>query len=198
MLLYFPLVVKKQGDFESPKREKIYYRENTVAGSSKQFMKVRHIIVKGSNHAIGKKIAEIAKRLNVRLQPLGDKIINKIQRRYIRNNCPEFYERMRGVADAYGVDISNNNYDFSHLWIIPSKFFGCSVVFYPKLFTENQHDIMSRNLDFIREASIMSKVYIFERYPDRGYASLSICAFDLLGGAYCCSFRRRRNNCKIW
>ncbi len=162
--------------------KKNYYQENIVAGGSRQFMEVRHIIIKGSNYAIGKKIGEIAKKLNVRLQPLEDKIINKIQRKYIRNNYPEFYERMRGFADAYGLDISNNNYDFSHLWIIPSKFFGCSVVFYPKSFTENQHDIMSRNFDFIREASIMSKVYIFELYPDKGYSSLSICAFDLLGG----------------
>ena len=30
--------------------------------------------------------------------------------------------------------------------------------------------------------AVMSRPYIFELYPDQGYASLSICAFDLLGG----------------
>ena len=30
--------------------------------------------------------------------------------------------------------------------------------------------------------AVMSRPYIFEMYPDQGYASLSICAFDLLGG----------------
>ena len=30
--------------------------------------------------------------------------------------------------------------------------------------------------------AVMSRPYIFEMYPDQGYASVSICAFDLLGG----------------
>ena len=145
-------------------------------------MEVRHIIIKGSNYAIGKKIAEIAKRMNIAPKPSGNRILNRIQRKYIKNNYPEFYERMKGIADAYGIDINNDNYDFSHLWIIPIESFACSVVFYPKSVTENHHDILSRNFDFIREPSIISKVYIFELYPNKGYASLSVCSFDLLGG----------------
>lgn len=182
----FLLNCQERRAHQSVDSEENYYRERFIATVSGEFLEVNHIKIKGSNYAIGKKIAEITKRLLIRPKQSDDIIINRIQRKYIKNNYPEFYERMRGVADVYGIDINDDNYDFSHLWIIPIESFvksmGCSVVFYPKSFTENSHDILSRNFDFIREPSIMSKIYIMELYPDKGYASLSICSFDLLGG----------------
>ena len=178
----FAINCRKQENLQSLKSGESYYKESIVTTCSGKFMEVHHIIIEGSNYAIGRKIAEIAKKMNIEPKPSGDKVFNRIQRKYIKNNYPEFYERMKGVADAYGIDINNDDYDLSHLWIIPIESFACSVVFYPNSFTENHHDILSRNFDFIREPSIISKVYIFELYPDEGYASLSVCSFDLLGG----------------
>jgi penicillin V acylase-like amidase (Ntn superfamily) len=70
---------------------------------------------------------------------------------------------------------------------------GCSVVFYPASATENGHNILSRNYDFAtgdiltgkrlpKGRAAMARPYLFEIHPDRGYSSLSLCAFDYLGG----------------
>ena len=171
----------------------ISWRETIVAGSTDAYMEVRHIVLKGSNYAIGKKIAEIALEHNIQLNPRGDPVRNKVQRAYMEKNYPIYSERMKGIADGFGVSFDNNEYDLSFLSQYPSSRPGCSVVFYPGTFTENGHGVLSRNYDFTTgtfqgrrpqedEMAVMSRPYIFEMYPDQGYASLSLCAFDLLGG----------------
>ena len=169
------------------------FKETVVAGTAEDFMLVRHLVIRGSDYGIGKKIGEVAREFGVRMAPSADSLRNKVQREYVKNNYPILYERMRGVADAFGLDINDAHYDFSSLSQYPSRGPGCSAVFYPGAFTENGHSILSRNYDFTTgdfqgrrtqsdELPAMARPYIFELYPDRGYASLSICAFDLLGG----------------
>jgi len=178
---------KKNGE------ESVYYQEKIVTGGPENFVEVHHIIIKGSNYAIGKQIAEIAQDMNIKVQPSNNRLRNKIQRKYIKDNYPIFYERMKGYADSYGIDIRDNRYDFCGLSQSPLPTYGCSVVFYPKSYTKNKHSILSRNYDFTtgtaqgkipkeNEFAMMSRPYIFELYPDKGYASISIYAFDLLGG----------------
>jgi predicted choloylglycine hydrolase len=100
---------------------------------------------------------------------------------------------MKGIANAFGIALTDDRYDFSFLSQFPASRLGCSVVFYPGEYTEDSHSILSRNYDFTTgtfqgkrpqegEMAVMSRPYIFELYPDQGYASVSICAFDLLGG----------------
>jgi len=174
--------------------DKIYFDEKIVVGSPDHFMEVRYVILNGSNYGIGKKIAEIAQRDNIRFGTSRDKLRNEVRRKYISRNYPIFYERMKGVAEAVGLNVEDNAYDFSGISqynVIPPV--SCSVVFYPGEFTENGHGVLSRNFDFTTgtiqfkqpkegEMRAVSRPYIFEMYPDQGYASLAICAFDLMGG----------------
>jgi predicted choloylglycine hydrolase len=176
--------------------KELYSKETIVAGGPNQFMEVRHVVLKGSNYEIGKKIAEIVRRDGVQMQPFGDPLRNKVQREYMERNYPIIYERMKGVADVFGLSIENDAHDFSAVpqhseLFVPS---GCSAVFYPAQFTKSGHDILSRNFDFSTgtlgqgkrpqagEMVAMARPYVFEVYPDKGYPSLYLCAFDLLGG----------------
>jgi len=193
MLVFFVAGCANWEATERSDSEQVYFRETVIAGGPDQFMEVRHVVIKGSNYAIGKKIAEIAQDVGVRMTPYGDRTRNGVQREYITRNYPILYERMKGVADAYGLDIRDDGYDFSALSQYPSNVWGCSAVFFPGAFTKGGRGILSRNYDFTtgtlqgrrpgeNEMAAMSRPYIFELYPEEGYASLSLCAFDLLGG----------------
>lgn len=192
-LLLALLSCVKRDSTQSNSSQELYWRETIVAGAPHQFMEVHHILLKGSNYAIGKKIAEIARANHIHLTPTGDALRNRVQREYMQQNYPVLFERMKGLADGYGIAIGNNDYDCSTLSQFPRARPGCSVVFYPGTETVSTHSILSRNYDFTtgtfqgkrpqeHEMAVMSRPYIFELYPDQGYASLSICAFDLLGG----------------
>jgi predicted choloylglycine hydrolase len=170
------------------------YEQRVVAGSPEDFMMVRHVVLKGSNYAIGKMIGELVRENeNSGPVPSGDRRRNKVQRRYMADNYPILYERMQGLADAFGISIDDDAYDLTSL--MQSHLFrpGCSAVFYPRGFTLNGHSIMSRNFDFTTgtimgtlpkgdQMPALARPYIFEIYPAEGYASISICAFELLGG----------------
>ena len=172
--------------------QQVYCEEKIVAGGPEHFMEVRHVVLKGTNYQIGKKIAEIAKREGIVAEPFGDPLRNRVQRAYIENSYPILYERMKGVADAYGLSIENDIYDFSSVGE-PIEPPACSAVFYPGQFTRNVHGILSRNYDFTTgnlqgkypgedEKAVMARPFIFEIYPDNGYPSLYINNFDYLGG----------------
>jgi hypothetical protein len=73
-------------------------------------------VIGGSNQAIGKKIAEIAReRYGVRLAENPDPIYGKARLSYMERNYPILLERMKGVAAAYGVDVGDGAVDFSSL-----------------------------------------------------------------------------------
>jgi predicted choloylglycine hydrolase len=170
------------------------YEQRVVAGSPDHFMMVRHVVLRGSNYDIGKMIGElVSENDNVRPATSADHRRNRVQREYMARNYPIMYERMRGLADAFGLSMDDDAYDLTSL-MQPHLFGpGCSAVFYPGAFTLNGHSIMSRNFDFTtgtimgtraegERLPALARPYIFEIYPDKGYASISICAFDLLGG----------------
>ncbi|UCH95085.1 MAG: linear amide C-N hydrolase [Candidatus Aminicenantes bacterium] len=170
----------------------LQYQETVVAGSTGDFMLVRHIMIKGCNYEIGKKIAEIAKKDQGQVLPVSDTLKNRVRRLYIKKNYPTFYERMRGVAAGFGLDVEDDRYDFTALSQGPANP-GCSVVYYPPGVTENKHGILSRNYDFTTgnfqgrrlkpgQLSATARPIVFEIYPDNGYPSLFICAYDMLGG----------------
>jgi predicted choloylglycine hydrolase len=173
------------------------YKETIVAGSQDKFAEVRHVVLKGSNYDIGRQIGEIAIRDGSVVRPQGNSILNSTKRIYMQKTYPIHYERMRGLAAAYGLDITDDSYDLTGL---PQPQFqpssagpGCSVIFYPAGYTETGHSILTKNYDFITGdingrrpqksgQALMSRPYIFEIYPDKGYSSLSICAFEYFGG----------------
>src|SRR5262245_15898464 len=64
-------------------------RDAVVAGGPKDFMEVRHLVLKGSNEAIGKALATIAiDRYGVKPAPSTDRFRTGVQRRYIEKNYP--------------------------------------------------------------------------------------------------------------
>jgi len=112
---------------------------------------------------------------------------------YFARNYPAYFERMKGTAVAFGLPFEDDQYDFTGLWqsFMPAP--ACSAVFYPGSSTENGHSVLSRNYDFITgtlrgtppqpgEMAAMARPYLIEIHPDRGYASLAMSAFDILGG----------------
>jgi len=169
------------------------YTETVIAGGPDKFVEVRHVVLKGSNFEIGRKIGEMAKREGTPIAPSNDHIRNRAKREYMAKNYPILHERMKGVAAAYGLNIADDSYDFSGLFQPQMAAPGCSVTFYPASATENGHNILSRNYDFTTgdttgrrpqkgRSAMMARPYLFEIHPDQGYSSLSLCAFEYLGG----------------
>ena len=167
--------------------------ETVIAGGPDKFVEVRHVVLKGSNFEIGKKIGEIAKKDGTPITPSNDHIMNRAKREYMAKNYPILHERMKGVAAAYGMNIADDSYNFSRLYQPQMVAPGCSVAFYPASTTENGHAILSRNYDFTTgditgrrpqkgRLAMMARPYLFEIHPDQGYSSLSLCAFEYLGG----------------
>ncbi|MGW8322235.1 MAG: C45 family autoproteolytic acyltransferase/hydrolase, partial [Thermodesulfobacteriota bacterium] len=164
-----------------------------------EFVIVRHIVIRGSNQAIGKKIAEIAReRYGVRLAKNPDSIYGKARLSYMERNYPILLERMRGVAAVYGIDLADGAVDISSL---PYNFgppTSCSMICFPGSATDTGHGLIVRSMDYSNgtlsemlgqkpypgERDIFSEPYVMEVYPDKGYASLYMSCADLLSGAW--------------
>ncbi|MBM7540002.1 C45 family peptidase [Amphibacillus cookii] len=159
------------------------FHESIILSSPENFFEVRHLTLKGTNYEIGRKLGEIAKEIHsIAKEPTEDMLQTRCQSVYLEKNYPIFYERMRGIADAYNANMRKDLIDFSLLGeAILST--GCSAVYYPPSRTTLGHGIISRNLDFYMPSSMpaLSKPYIIEMYPDKGYPSISILSFQLLG-----------------
>jgi hypothetical protein len=169
------------------------FGETVVAGGPDDFMEVRHIVLRGSNFAIGKKLGELAyARHHAGPLPYPDHRANSAQLRYFEENYPVFVDRMRGVAAAMGKDLHDSTWNFSSL-LYGVGLSGCSVVFYPAATTADSAAVLSRNFDFTTgtftgqkplegQQPACARPYIIEMYPDEGYPSLYTCTFDLLSG----------------
>jgi len=178
---------------QTTENKELKYEEAVIVGGPDYFVEVRHVVLKGSNFAIGQKIADIAKKNGTQIRPTDNKILNRSKREYMAKNFPILYDRMRGVASVYGLNIEDNAYDLTGLFQSLRVPPGCSVVFYPGEYTANGHNILSRNYDFTTgniqgrysqegELPAMARPILFEIHPDQGFSSLSLCAFEYLGG----------------
>jgi len=161
---------------------------SVVAGSEQDFMMVRHVKISGTNYQIGKEIAKLAQSDGIELTPSGDPLKNNVQLSYFKTIFQPLYERIRGVADVYGMPLDDYRYALSYLPQFQGAY-GCSAVYYPPEMTARGHGILSRNFDYgtgdflFREdgEKVTSRPIVFEFYPDEGYPSIAICAYDLLG-----------------
>jgi hypothetical protein len=168
-------------------------QDQVVAGSPKDFMEVRHLVLRGSNEAIGEAIGRLSQeRYGISLATGSDRLRTRVARRYIEKNYPILFERMRGVASAYGKDLEDDRYDFSGLGYARLRA-GCSLVYYPPSVTTLGKGIFSRNYDFstgtlsglpagMGQLASTARPYIMELHPDKGYASMAIYSYDLLCG----------------
>jgi len=163
-----------------------------LAGAQGDFLQARYVRLAGPPRAIGRALAELAReRHGVTLAPAEDPARTRAQRAYFERNAPAFVERMQGVAEAFGVAF-DGAHDFASLAYGFGKP-GCSVVYYPPGTTATGTGVVARNFDFTTgtfegrrpgpgEEAVCAAPYVLELHPDGAYASLSLCAFDLLGG----------------
>lgn len=168
--------------------------DRVVAGGPKDFLEVRHVRLDGSNEAIGRALAQLAReRFQLKPAPSSDPLRTRVQRRYIQERFPILFDRMRGVAAAFGRPLEDDTLNFNGLWYFEELKAGCSVVYFPPAVTAAGTGIVSRNYDFTTgtlygmrppkgDLGCTARPYLLEMHPDRGYASLSLCAYDLLSG----------------
>ncbi len=180
--------------------------EQTFFDDLDSFVTVCHLTMRGTNFEIGHKLGKLA---NERYEKspadyVADPIYARARCLYLQRNYPIQWERVRGVAAAFGLDPDDDNHDLTTLFYhvdLPFQAPGCSVVYYPPSTTVGGRGYLSRNYDFSigtmadvmqiplppeiknRISPVMSEPYIMEWYPtDGGFASLAIHAFDILSG----------------
>ncbi|WP_265580139.1 C45 family autoproteolytic acyltransferase/hydolase [Methanofollis aquaemaris] len=163
------------------------------------FMEVRHIVVAGTNEEIGSALGKIAQDdYGVsNLSSFSDRLHADARREYLQRNAPVLYERMLGVASAYGVDPANTTHDTSGLPYDLGSF-ACSMIYYPPNTTTAGHAMACRNMDYYMVPvdvlvclnttdegnALFSRTYVMELYPDEGYASLAVGSMDLMSGVF--------------
>jgi Leucine-rich repeat (LRR) protein len=175
-------------------RAQITRQERIIAGGPADSMEVRYLYLKGSNEEIGRALAEIARdRYQVKLERSSDPLRTRATRHYIEKNYPILYERMRGVAAAYGHRIDDDQWDYTGLGFTELHA-ACSIVHLPPQATSLKTGIVSRDYDYstgslgfgFLPAGMLhptARPYLLELHPDHGYASLAMVAYDLLSGA---------------
>ena len=168
-------------------------QERVIAGGPKDFMEVRHVVLRGTNAEIGRALAMIDReRYKLTLEESPDPFRNRVLRKYLEKNYPILYDRMRGVATAFGKQIEDDRWDFSGLGYLLGLP-GCSVVHFPPGVTADGMSIVSRNYEYPTGTLINARTkpgelpanarpYLIEMHPDRGYPSMALCTFDLLSG----------------
>jgi predicted choloylglycine hydrolase len=175
-------------------RKNALTQERVIAGGSKDFLEVRHLVLKGSNVEIGKALATLA-RERYQLKPVSsaDPFRTRVQRRYLAKHYPILLERMRGAASVFDRPVDDDAFNFSGLWYSSAIKPGCSVVHFPPGMTADGSGIVSRDYDFSTgtlmgtrpprgQLPATSRPYVIEMHPDRGYPSLAVCSYDLLSG----------------
>jgi len=171
-----------------------FAEELVAGGGADDVVTVRHLRLQGSQREIGHKLAEIARDRHG-VEPAERDAGTVLERLdYFRSDYPQHYERSLGARDLFGIDVDDPLDTSSLAYNLPARF-GCSVVFYPGSHTASGHATLSRNYDFPTaswkdmvgpaafepERRNAEDPYVVELYPDTGYASLFLCAYELLG-----------------
>jgi predicted choloylglycine hydrolase len=181
-------------------------QEQIHFGGPGDFTTVRHRTIRGTNFAIGREVGKLATERYGRTPEhlAANPVYARARRTYIQRTYPILWERMKGVADAFGIDPNDDRYDLTfmdYLTDVPMPTYGCSAVYYPPSTTATGRGYLSRNFDFSVDSMadmfgvplpsemrqqlrpVMSEPYLMEWYPeDGGYASLAMHAFDTLAG----------------
>lgn len=182
--------------------------EQVVCGGPGDFMTVRRLRMRGTNFEIGRALGMVGRERYGQSVELyrADPIIVRARRHYLQRNYPIHWERMCGVAAAFGIDPEDDDFDLSALGYnlgLPFYLVGCSVVSVPPPLTATGHGYLSRNFDFppvslvdfmqiplspeekAKQRPLFSEPYLMEWYPqDGGYASMAMHATELLAGTF--------------
>jgi hypothetical protein len=162
--------------------------ERIVSGGEDDDVVVHHLLLAGSNHAIGRHLGELARgRYRMAPAPAPEPLRVRAQREWLRRYAPVLLERMRGVADAFGVPVDDDTLDLSRLGASPPRASG-SAVLVPGADAAGVHPRVARALDVPApmarprpgDPPPASRPYVIELHPDAGYPSLALAACDLL------------------
>ena len=174
--------------------EPVVIDEVLIPKAPDQAMEVRHIVIKGTNQEIGKALGDIAQEwLDVKLSKFAGPLYAEANHLYVEKNYPILWERMKGVAQSYGLAPENKVYNTSGLPYDIGPF-ACSVLYIPPEFSADGHAILGHNFDFhialmsdilgippIQGAQpLYSRTCVVELYPDKGYPSIVVGSLDLL------------------
>ena len=187
------LVLAATSCFSPATSGNVVQKDEVIAGSPKDSLEVRQLVLRGTNEQIGRALAELAKeRYAIQLDPAKDPLQVRAQRKFLERNYPILLERMRGVADAFGKSIDDDAWDFTSLGYTDLRA-GCSVAHLPPASTANGKSVVSRDYDFSTGSLSFgalppgmlhptARPYLLELHPDRGYASIAMTSYDLLSG----------------
>jgi hypothetical protein len=171
----------------------VQQQERVIAGGPNDSMEVRYLVLRGTNEEIGRALAEIARaRFGVKPDRSADPLRIRAQRRYIETAYPILYDRMRGVAAAFGQRVDDDAYQHAELGFTELRA-GCSIVHLPPASTADHRGVVSRDYDFSTGSLSFgflapgmlhptARPYLIEMHPDRGYASIAMTAYELLSG----------------
>jgi hypothetical protein len=172
---------------------RVVVKDEVVAGGPKDSVEVRHLVLRGSNEAIGRTLAEIAReRYQARPARSDDPFRTRAQRRYFEKHYPILHDRLRGVAGAFGKRLDDDAWNVSSLGFSNLKA-GCSVFYLPPSRTDHGKGVVSRDYDFTigsmqfgplppGQLHPTARPYVMELHPDKGFASIAMVAYDFLNG----------------
>ncbi|HEY6532572.1 MAG TPA: C45 family peptidase [Acidimicrobiales bacterium] len=168
----------------------------TLAGGPGHAVTVRHVRAGGTQREIGATLAAAARQVHGSAadpRP-ADAFVERLRRRWFATNHPAHAERIKGVADEFGLDPDDTgvSLDWLGTYDLPA---GCSVAFYPGAGTKDGHGLLSRNFDFPTatfsqivglpptpgERPLGADPWVVELHPDDGYASVTVGIMDVLG-----------------
>ncbi len=172
------------------------YVNSIVAGGTEDFLLVRHLVLRGSQHEIGRALAEESLRSFPPVPALGGPtpLLNRARRRWFERNWPQHFARLHGIADAYGVDLFDDCAAPCELPAVPFAA-GCSALWCPPRSSTDGRTRIGRNFDFMTASAMeiaglppepgqppmMSRPYVIEAYPEDARASITVAACDLSG-----------------
>lgn len=168
--------------------------EQILPFSDEDYISLRHFVVAGTDYEIGRALAELGRSdYGVMLPRYQDPIYARARHDYFEALWPAMSDRMRGVADAFDVDLDTTDLDLSCLKY-DSGGSGCSAVFIPPSLSANGHPMVGRNYDYYActfsemvgrapkpgELPFNKRSYALEMRPHDGHTFVGLSGTDLL------------------
>jgi hypothetical protein len=165
-----------------------------LVGGPDDFLLVRHLVLRGTQRAIGRALAVEVTRWFVQGPAPVDHPLNRARRRWFERNWPQHAARADGIAEVFGADVHDEGTYVAELPAVPFEA-GCSALWCPPSSSDDGHAQIGRNFDFMTGSALevaglpqdptqppmMSRPYVIETYPDDGHAALVVAGCDLSG-----------------
>jgi hypothetical protein len=170
-----------------------------VAGGSTDFMTVQHVHASGSQADIGRALALEAQRTYGWTPAPADPVKARARRAWFARHWPQHLARMRGAAEALGLDPDTDQVYLDGAGGIPLGS-ACSASFYPPAATVDGRGVLGRNYDFFTtsatelfamlaghdappsgEMPMSARPYVLTSVPDDGPATTVLTMNELDG-----------------